>query len=332
MRPNRLVTSLALAAVCGLAAAPLAAQRTPEPKRGWLGFAYSSDMRAFSAAERRGASGNIFVSEVLKGSPADHAGMEPGDTIVSVDHEPATLARIAQVARRIHPGDSVRLEVRRAGKTQELVLKAAERPAYLPQFGELGGNFTLTMPFPAGDSIRRTMRVYLDSARIAMDSLHMPTMRWENHDSVMVFVGPGKHADTIRIGRMDAFPGMRMRMGNDSVLLGLKGQLWQMENGLPTFDVELTGRRAIAGAALQELNSQLAEYFGVREGLLVERVTANTPAARAGLQAGDVVTAADGRAVGDIADLRRALRGREGTVKLDVVRKGKKQELTVKWP
>ena len=71
---------------------------------------------------------------------------------------------------------------------------------------------------------------------------------------------------------------------------------------------------------------------GVREGLLVERVTPNTPAARAGLQAGDVVTAADARSVGDIADLRRALRGREGSVKLEVVRKGKKQDLTVKWP
>jgi len=330
MRPNRRVLPMALAAMLALAAAPLTAQRTPEPKRGWLGFAYSPGMRALPAAERQELNGNIFVTEVLKGSPADHAGMEPGDTIVSVDHEPATLARIAQVARRVHPGDTVRLEVRRAGKAQELVLKAAERPAYLPQFGELGDNFVFT-PFGAGDSIRRTLRVYLDSARFALDSLTFPRMRWENHDSVMLFYGPGKHADTIRIGRMENFPPMRMKMGTDSLLLGLKGQ-WQMENGLPAFDVELTGRRAIAGAALQELNSQLAEYFGVREGLLVERVTANTPAARAGLQAGDVVTAADGRPVGDIADLRRALRGHEGTVKVDVMRKGKKQELTVKWP
>ncbi len=70
----------------------------------------------------------------------------------------------------------------------------------------------------------------------------------------------------------------------------------------------------------------------MREGLLVERVTTGTPAARAGLQAGDVVIAADGRPVGDIADLRRALRGREGTVKLDLVRKGKKETASIKWP
>ena len=330
MRPTRLVAPLALAAVLALGAAPLAAQRTPEPMRGWLGFAYSSDMRAFSAAEHRGVSENIIVGEVLKGSPADRAGMEPGDTIVSVDHQPATLVRIAQIASRIHPGDTVRLEVRRNGKAQDLVLKAAERPAYLPRMGMMGGNFVFT-PFGAGDSIRRTLRIYLDSARIALDTLRVPPLRWEHHDSIMVFYGPDKHADTIRIGRMD-MPGMRMKIMSDSALPGLKSQLWQLETGLPTFDVEMIGRRAIAGASLQELNPQLAEYFGVREGLLVDRVSANTPAARAGLQAGDVVTAADGRAVGDVADLRRALRGREGTVKLDIVRKGKKQGITVKWP
>ncbi|HEX9108259.1 MAG TPA: PDZ domain-containing protein, partial [Longimicrobiales bacterium] len=80
MRPTRLVAPLALAAVIALGAAPLAAQRTPEPKRGWLGFAYggaNADM--VPAAD---GSQVIHVHEVLKGSPADKAGMEPGDIIV----------------------------------------------------------------------------------------------------------------------------------------------------------------------------------------------------------------------------------------------------------
>jgi len=40
----------------------------------------------------------------------------------------------------------------------------------------------------------------------------------------------------------------------------------------------------------ESLTAQLAEYFGVKDGVLVRTVNANTPAQRAGLKAGDVVT------------------------------------------
>jgi S1-C subfamily serine protease len=56
------------------------------------------------------------------------------------------------------------------------------------------------------------------------------------------------------------------------------------------------------------LGDQLADYFGVKGGALVASVGANTPAADAGLKAGDVITAIDGRSVTTAADIAAALR------------------------
>jgi serine protease Do len=47
----------------------------------------------------------------------------------------------------------------------------------------------------------------------------------------------------------------------------------------------------------EALGPQLAEYFGVKQGVLVESVNPNTPASRAGLKAGDVVTKVNGTPV-----------------------------------
>src|SRR5262245_40979254 len=48
------------------------------------------------------------------------------------------------------------------------------------------------------------------------------------------------------------------------------------------------------GVVVTPMSDQLAAYFGVKEGVLVSDVNANTPAAAAGLKAGDVITAVNG--------------------------------------
>jgi serine protease Do len=63
-----------------------------------------------------------------------------------------------------------------------------------------------------------------------------------------------------------------------------------------------TGRLGITG---QDLSPQLAEYFGVKEGVLVASVTPDSAAAKAGLKAGDVITTIDGEAVARVSDVRR---------------------------
>ena len=65
------------------------------------------------------------------------------------------------------------------------------------------------------------------------------------------------------------------------------------------------------GLKIQELDGQLGEYFGTSNGVLVNSVDADSPAARAGLKAGDVVTAVNGKAVAEPSDLIEAVQAAE---------------------
>jgi serine protease Do len=67
------------------------------------------------------------------------------------------------------------------------------------------------------------------------------------------------------------------------------------------------------GIQVSEVGSQLGEYLGVDRGVLVMSVTADSVADAAGLRAGDVVTALDGRPVDDVDTLRRRVADVEGT-------------------
>jgi len=85
------------------------------------------------------------------------------------------------------------------------------------------------------------------------------------------------------------------------------------------------------GVSVNDMNDQLAEYFGVRsgEGVLVMEVIEGTPAEKAGLKAGDVITRIDGDKVGDSGDIHEALDGKAGKeVGVTVIRN--KKELTLK--
>jgi serine protease Do len=72
------------------------------------------------------------------------------------------------------------------------------------------------------------------------------------------------------------------------------------------------------GITIGDLSPQLAQYFGVTEGVLVTSVVEDSVAARAGLKAGDVVTAFNGTTVTRPAELRREIQrvrpGEEFTV------------------
>src|SRR5690606_37250677 len=69
----------------------------------------------------------------------------------------------------------------------------------------------------------------------------------------------------------------------------------------------MLGWQAFGGAGLVNLDGKLREYFGSRDGVLVISVPKGTPAERAGLQEGDVVTRVNGTAVTSIRELRAAV-------------------------
>ena len=89
-----------------------------------------------------------------------------------------------------------------------------------------------------------------------------------------------------------------------------------------------TSRRI--GVTTTPLGKQLADYFGVSHGILVNSVESNSPADKAGLKAGDIITEADGRKVEDAGDLVNALsRKDEGEVTLKVVRDRKERTVRI---
>jgi serine protease Do len=96
-----------------------------------------------------------------------------------------------------------------------------------------------------------------------------------------------------------------------------------------------TGRvtRGRIGVQIQNVNRDLADSLGLAkpEGAVVGTVEEGSPAAKAGLEAGDVITKIDGRVVEGSSDLSRTIRSlKPGTkVNLTVFRSGKTRDLQI---
>src|SRR2546421_3169438 len=109
--------------------------------RGWLGVVIQdvTDELAssFGVREREG----VLVADVMKGGPAEAAGLRPGDVVVELNgtriHEVPDLQRhIANVA----PGQRVRLGVVRDGAPQRITVIVAEMPAEEPTLSAQAGS------------------------------------------------------------------------------------------------------------------------------------------------------------------------------------------------
>ncbi|MBN2366205.1 MAG: PDZ domain-containing protein [Calditrichaeota bacterium] len=64
---------------------------------------------------------------------------------------------------------------------------------------------------------------------------------------------------------------------------------------------------AYLGVRTENLTSQLQDYFGVEHGVLIQEVLEDSPAEKAGLKAGDIITAIGDRKIEDYADLIRTV-------------------------
>ncbi|RMF39470.1 MAG: Do family serine endopeptidase [Alphaproteobacteria bacterium] len=93
-------------------------------------------------------------------------------------------------------------------------------------------------------------------------------------------------------------------------------------------------RRGRLGVMIQDLTPDLAEALGIdaKSGAVIASVEPGTPAEEAGLKAGDVIVAVDGRKVDDSADLRQNIGLRRPGDRVDItyLREGKKRHVKVK--
>ncbi|MGR8946817.1 MAG: DegQ family serine endoprotease [Gammaproteobacteria bacterium] len=93
-------------------------------------------------------------------------------------------------------------------------------------------------------------------------------------------------------------------------------------------------KRGFLGAQLQDLDPNLAEAFGIKtkRGAVLVNVVEGSPAAKAGLQPGDVVTKVNGKTILNAASLRNeiGLMRVGDKVELEYIRDGKRRTLTTK--
>ena len=267
----------------------------------------------------------VMITDVSEGSPAAKAGLRKGDEIVRINGLAATNGKFAAIARTLEEGDTVRLRVKRDDKERDYALVAAQRPN---QFVHVGPDHR-TIIFSA-DSVRELTKEWLENARIHIDSMRLPR----------IFVHPGDSAVNISIERFGRFPGDSMIFRRDSAF----ARKWR--EGIPprTFEhfeelgpgaiirsVEI-GSRTIAGAEMTEFDPSMKNLLGTDRGLLVVKVVPETPAAKAGLQAGDVIVKANDRAITHVSELRDLMWMQPqsaSTLKLEIVRKGENRTIEV---
>lgn len=298
-----------------------AAQETVE-RPGWLGFTYE--------ASRENGRERVRVDQVYPRSPAAAAGLRKSDEIVRWNGR-ADVGQALE-ALWLEPGDSVRLRIRRGeARERDLVVVADRRPPRVFSYGPAGEAERFGFSREDAERLQRELKANQEEIERLFRDQAWP-------DSIRI--------DTFWVG--DAF-GRTLKLHADSLHRGLQLMLrdslgpqlqalaedfrWVPEAGARA--VAMMGRRSVAGAEFEEMNSGLSAYFGTDEGALVLRVSPGTPAARAGLQPGDVVLQADDREVDSIEDLRtavaRAQKQRPRAVQLEILRRGRRQELDLRW-
>lgn len=170
-----LITATLLAAIT---AGSAAAQRETivarmQQPRAWLGFSYENTTYRVNGTRQPA----IVVLEIVEDSPAESAGLAVGDTVLTINDLRVSSEFMSSLSTSLAPGDRVRLHIRRGGRDRDISVQAAERPA---GYGILTpGNQTFSFEV-SPDSLRGRVRLFLDSALVALDTMRFPDFRVES--------------------------------------------------------------------------------------------------------------------------------------------------------
>jgi serine protease Do len=234
---------------------------------GFLGV-YGEDITSENVARYRlNQPRGVGITQVIKDSPAEKAGLRKDDVILRIDGENVTSVRkLNRLVSEIAPDHSVRIAISRNGAEQEITATMGKRK----------------------------------NSSFARDLFSQEPRVWKfNPDNKL-------------LDRFDNLHDFHLNNNNDLVF-------------------SLGNSRRI-GVSTVALTKQLADYFGIADGrgVLVTNVSEDGPAAKAGIKAGDVITAIDGAAVDSPGDLARALNNKkEGEVSLTVIRNKSQQTFRV---
>ncbi len=257
---------------------------------GWLGI-YSQTLTTElrDGLDYKGA--GVLVNRVVAGSPAEKAGLEKGDVIVSVNgHQVDSPDQLAEVIGGRHAGDDVSVRIVRNGERQTLSATLASR----------------------------------DDADETSPGTKVLKHFDKDND------GPGEPGNVDDDQDVPAPPDAPEAPEAPSVPNRVEIHR-MMHNGDGMMKMKMFGLpgRGRLGVQIQDLDSGSRGDYGVDQGALVTQVLDDTPARRGGIRDGDVITSVDDQKVSNASDLIEALRGKSGSVKIDLVRGGDRRTVTV---
>jgi membrane-associated protease RseP (regulator of RpoE activity) len=311
MRKNAALIAglLLVTGLVGVSHVSAAAERTP-----WIGV-YMQELtpQLREAMDYRG-NGGVLLNGVVPDGPAAQAGLRKGDVVARVNSRDVDSPEgLSEMVRAARVGQSLSVEVFRDGGRRIVSVWPKERPEEVkyrvrrlegqeppegieaPETpGSPGPIIWHSRPSPDGK--RRTERIIIRDLK--------------------------DRGDLDEIGELEGLKGLKDLQGLKE-LRDLPGhEVFRVPGGGMGFLGVASGVRL--GVRVEPLSPKLGDYFGLKDdkGVLVLEVIEDTPAEKAGLEPGDVITEVDGDPVANARDLVGALRGKEGKVALRVVRHG----------
>ncbi|HPI32129.1 MAG TPA: Do family serine endopeptidase, partial [candidate division Zixibacteria bacterium] len=129
--------------------------------RGWLGVSISDISPAMSRTLGLESTQGALVQEVVKGSPAEDAGLKEGDVILAIDGQ--TVQNSTELRNRIaeiRPGTRASLTVFHEGAKNQVWVKLVEMTAEAAAAGGPGSSLDETLGFQVAELTRDLAREY----------------------------------------------------------------------------------------------------------------------------------------------------------------------------
>jgi Do/DeqQ family serine protease len=105
--------------------------------RGWIGVEVQEITPALAESFRLGAQRGALIAGVLRGGPADKAGVRPGDVLVEIQGKPvADPAAMLNLVAALEPGSAAKMKLRRQGQDVDATVNVGRRPKPQPRGSE----------------------------------------------------------------------------------------------------------------------------------------------------------------------------------------------------
>ena len=102
--------------------------------RGWIGVEVQELSPSQAESFKLGSSRGALIAGVLRGGPADKAGVKPGDVLLEVQGKPvADPAGMLNLIAALEPGQSAKMKLKRHGQDVDATVTVGRRPKPQPR-------------------------------------------------------------------------------------------------------------------------------------------------------------------------------------------------------